>query len=132
MVPDQRIGHESARDTIGYPARRGGGTESDDENPVQSDTILLATVQGNVGTSVLNVTVRPDLDMATIRLTRASNAAVPVGWFTFRSYPRTRDDRLNRWKRGRGEGSRTRVSTHAWLGSWRRWWRTTPGRRASV
>jgi hypothetical protein len=63
------------------------GPESDSENPVQADTLMLATVQGNVATSVLNVTLRPDLDTATIRLTRAANVGVRVGWFTLRSYP---------------------------------------------
>ena len=63
------------------------GPESDSENPVQADTLMLATVQGNVGTSILNVTLRPDEDTATIRLTRAANVAVRVGWFTLRSYP---------------------------------------------
>jgi hypothetical protein len=63
------------------------GPESDQENPVQPDTLMLATVQGNVGTSVLNVTLRPDVDTATIRLTRAADVAVRVGWFTLRSYP---------------------------------------------
>lgn len=63
------------------------GPESDSENPVQPDTLMLATVQGNVATSVLNVTLRPDEDTATIRLTRAANVAVRVGWFTLRSYP---------------------------------------------
>ena len=63
------------------------GPESDSENPVQPDTLMLATVQGNVATSVLNVTLRPDVDTATIRLTRAVNVAVRVGWFTLRSNP---------------------------------------------
>jgi hypothetical protein len=63
------------------------GPESDSENPVQPDTLMLATVQGNVATSVLNVTLRPDLDTATIRLSRAANVAVHVGWFTVRAYP---------------------------------------------
>jgi hypothetical protein len=63
------------------------GPESDSENPIQADTLMLATVQGNVATSVLNVTLRPDVDTATIRLARAANVAVHVGWFTLRSYP---------------------------------------------
>jgi hypothetical protein len=48
------------------------GPESDWENPVQPDTLMLATVQGNVPMSVLNVTLRPDVDTATIPLTRAA------------------------------------------------------------
>ena len=63
------------------------GPESDSENPVQADTLMIATVQGNVATSVLNVTLHPDMDTATVRLTRAANVAVRVGWFTLRSYP---------------------------------------------
>jgi hypothetical protein len=63
------------------------GPESDHENPVQPDTLMLATVQGSVATSVQNVTLRPDADTATIRLTRAADVPVRVGWFTLRSYP---------------------------------------------
>ena len=32
-------------------------------------------------------TLHPDQDTATIRLTRAANVGVRVGWFTLRSYP---------------------------------------------
>ena len=61
------------------------GPESDHENPVQKDTLMIATVQGAGATSVLNVTLRPQADTATIRLTRAADGPVSVGWFTVRS-----------------------------------------------
>lgn len=49
---------------------------------------MIATVQGNSGGSgVPNVTLPPQADEATIRLTRASNGPVRVGWFTVRQCP---------------------------------------------
>ena len=61
------------------------GGESDHENPVQKDTLMIATVQGAGATGVLNVTLRPQADTATIRLTRAADSPVRVGWFTVRA-----------------------------------------------